>query len=314
MITSEVIKADLEKSGLSSLEVEALGWYELKGSKEEKRKKLFELLGFTEFKRHDLARECEAILVIPYPRTKFCRVRFYPPIYVEEEDKEVKYLQPSKVPTKPYILDHIWELQKKPHKPLLITEGEKKAVCLCKYGWNAIGLPGVWNFTNNIDKNKLAPDLEVFNWRGRNVHIVYDSPDIYDNYNVRMAALKLSLFLFLEEANVYIVLLPKPKPKEKYGVDDFIAEQGWEAFKELYEKAREWTKIAKNHVRDIIKIISKLNLSREQLTLIQAFLPKALGLGKKDFLSLLYAFKPKSEVKNSKGWTQEEHIAKELLT
>jgi len=237
-----------------------------------------------------------------------------PPINVEKENKEVKYLQPSGIVTRPYILDHIWKLREKPHKPLVITEGEKKAVCLCKYGWNAIGLPGVWNFTNTIDKNKLASDLEVFNWRGRNVHIVYDSPDIYDNYQVRMAALKLSLFLFLEGANVYIVLLPKPKPKEKYGVDDFIAEQGHEAFKELCEKAKEWAKVAQNHPRDIIKVISKLNLSKEQFTLIQAFLPKALGLGKKDFFSLLYAFKPKPEVKNSKEWTQEEeHRAKELL-
>ncbi|GEM_PF-5088108 len=79
MITSEVIKADLEKSGLSGPEVEALGWYELKGSEEEKRKRLFELLGSAKFKKHDLARECETFLVIPYPRARFCRVRLYPP-------------------------------------------------------------------------------------------------------------------------------------------------------------------------------------------------------------------------------------------
>lgn len=64
-----------------------------------------------------------------------------------------------------------------PTRPIIITEGEKKALKTCLAGHPTIGLGGVWNFRSSREPlwALLLPDLVKVNWAKRQVYIIYDS-------------------------------------------------------------------------------------------------------------------------------------------
>ena len=222
---------DLEKSGLNWSDVKRYGWHVISTSEAGAFDKLKETIGFTSYNGCSILKACSQVLVIPYPQGNFSRVRLYPPL------DSTKYLQPVGITPSPYILPEIAGIKEKPHKPVIITEGEKKALCLVKNGFNAIGLPGVWCFKNKRQDLPLLKELEEWNWKGRTVHICFDS-DAKDNANVVQAEIELGLNLYARGAKVFVIRLPQPDHQNKLGVDDYIAEYGTEAFKELYEGAR----------------------------------------------------------------------------
>jgi hypothetical protein len=227
----EIVEEDLEKSGLSWQDVEPLGWSIVKNKQE-----LKETIGFSSIDGQDLIQATTAILKIPYPGTDFARVRLYPAI------KGRKYLQPKGVSPRSYILTEIAELRNKAHKPLIITEGEKKTLCLTKNGYNAIGLPGVWQFKNKNENESFSQELEAWDWKERTVYICFDSDAKY-NASVLKAEIELGLNLYFRKAKVFTIRLPQSNHAGKMGVDDYITQNGIEAFQRLYAEVKTFYEI-----------------------------------------------------------------------
>lgn len=121
-------------------------------------------------------------------------------------------------------------------QPILITEGEKKALVGCLNGAATVGLGGVFNYQL---AGELLPDLAAAQWRGRPTYIVFDS-DAASNPNVLLAETRLATELSLKRAaNVFIVRLPPTSSGDKQGLDDFISANGWNAFVDLLEAAQQ---------------------------------------------------------------------------
>ena len=118
-------------------------------------------------------------------------------------------------------------------KPILITEGEKKAAKGCKEGFNVIGLGGVNSYgaKSNLGA-RLLPELDAILWVRREVTIVYDS-DLRSNTHVSDAMNDLAEVLTDVGAIVRTVLLPTLNGDEKVGLDDFLLLAGAAALDDL---------------------------------------------------------------------------------
>lgn len=108
-----------------------------------------------------------------------------------------------------------------PSTPIIITEGEIKALAGCLHGWPTIGLGGIFNFRND---GVFLQELERIAWHGRRVYIVFDS-DIPPSGDVDLAALRLAVELRRRGADVRRAKLPAAD--KKVGLDDFLA-AGWD--------------------------------------------------------------------------------------
>lgn len=119
--------------------------------------------------------------------------------------------------------------------PILLLEGELKAIKATQEGYNAIGTSGVWNWRKreDDDTSRAIDDLNLFNWKGRIVYICFDS-DAATNPNVRAAELALAKELFSRGADPRIVRLPNLPNQAKTGFDDFFVGKGKAAKKEFF--------------------------------------------------------------------------------
>jgi len=124
--------------------------------------------------------------------------------------------------------------------PLIIAEGEKKALKACQEGYKAVGIPGAWGWrTSTNDKTgetKLLDELSAIKWRGRDVYLCLDS-DAVANPQVRRAEEKLAGELLRRDARVLIVRLPANRG-EKVGLDDYLIRHGPREFEKLLQQAR----------------------------------------------------------------------------
>lgn len=125
------------------------------------------------------------------------------------------------------------EIGADPGFPLIITEGEKKALKACLDGFPTIALSGVWCFRRD---GELLPELDRFAWKGRQVSIVFDS-DTADNPQVDHAQRALARELVERGAEVRIACLPQTDDGAKQGLDDFLVRHGRDAFEALLKKA-----------------------------------------------------------------------------
>lgn len=118
--------------------------------------------------------------------------------------------------------------------PLIITEGEFKAICGCTTGISTIGLGGVHSTTNDVEGAKQL--IEPLNSlpAGKIVYICFD----YDGTGtgepkdeVRLAELKLATMLKIRGLDVRIMRLGEKGSMAKVGLDDFILSGGSLALK-----------------------------------------------------------------------------------
>lgn len=166
-----------------------------------------------------------------------------------------KYEQPIGVAVHAYVTSAAYDARNDPSIPLVITEGEKKALAIAQAGIAAIGLTGVsaWSKKRPRDKNnktigprELNDDLAAFAWNGRPVSVVFDS-DPRRNPDVNREAIAFTLCLLGHGAKAIHVVLPfgpsNPNdPKQlpgKMGVDDFIVREGAQAFSDILSFSRE---------------------------------------------------------------------------
>lgn len=183
----------------------------------------------------------------------FCRVRYYGDDGKAQgfvQKRKMRYTQPVDSGVHPYfpVVDGLdWqEVLNDPDVPLMITEGEKKALCACLSGIPCIGIGGVYNFAHD---GELLPILDKVKWSGRQVYICYDS-DAVTNPNVKAAEGRLATELSMKrEADVYMVRLPDAPDGTKMGLDDFVHRYGDDKFFELVESAPQIRKIDKEVLR-----------------------------------------------------------------
>lgn len=154
--------------------------------------------------------------------------------------KDIRYSQPAGSGVRAYFprVDGVdWPtLLADPKQPLVITEGEKKALAATLAGFPAIGLGGVFNWLTAHD---LLPELAAIQWDKRNVYICFDS-DAATNANILAAEARLATELGIKHgAEPLRVRIPPPKDKDagKIGLDDLLVAKGPGALNALIQKA-----------------------------------------------------------------------------
>lgn len=117
---------------------------------------------------------------------------------------------------------NFWEWVRKNDIPIVLTEGEKKALCLLSCGYTAIGLPGVNTGYRRLDDGtaQLRDELQPFNTK-REIVILFDHETKPEPLKFVTIAAKRTAQLFTK-AHARIAHLPGPEK----GIDDFICAGG----------------------------------------------------------------------------------------
>lgn len=162
----------------------------------------------------------------------FYRLRFLPSNNVvpfARAKKARRYWQPKDSGCHLYLPPSVkWsKVAQDSAQALYITEGEKKAIALCKEGRACIGLGGVQSW-----RRDAAKELDSFVLRDREAVIVFDS-DAAANPDVQRAENQLADDLRHAGARVYVKRLPSGKDGAKVGLDDFLLTHGVKAFDAL---------------------------------------------------------------------------------
>jgi hypothetical protein len=172
----------------------------------------------------------------------FCRVRYIIPPVPKAHNvwagppKVQRYSQPGNSGTRAYFAPTMeWpRVLADIQEPIIITEGEKKALAAVALGYPVIALGGVFNFAL-ARTDGLLPELEAVPWRGRDLYIVFDS-DAVTNGQIQMAEARLVEQLGTKRgARVIIIRLPPGPDGEKCGLDDFLEMYGAPAFTQLLQ-------------------------------------------------------------------------------
>jgi putative DNA primase/helicase len=143
------------------------------------------------------------------------------------DGKPIKYETPNgmrvALDAHPAVQPHLRD----PGRPLIVTEGVRKADSAISHGVDAVALLGVWNWRgSNGDGGKSAlPDWEQVALNGRTVHLVFDS-DAHANPQIRQALHRLGRFLETRGAAVHVARLQPARDGGKQGLDDYLAAGG----------------------------------------------------------------------------------------
>jgi len=246
--------ADLRRSGLSDETIERSGIYSC--SAEEGTG----IVGFP------LKTSC---LAFPYQDTDgdgtppYIRIKPDTPHVIS--GKPAKYLTPKGAGNRLYIPPGVEANLRDPSRPLLITEGEKKALKATQEGLDCVGLSGVWSWRGNLGNGKSGPipDLDRVEWHGREVVILFDT-DSPEKPEVRIAEKALALHLKRKGAMVKVIHLPG-KPGVKVGPDDFLVSNPVSALLDLIQEeptAKENPFISQSE--KLIKLAAKWHLFHDQ--------------------------------------------------
>jgi P4 family phage/plasmid primase-like protien len=155
----------------------------------------------------------------------------------DRNEKPIKYESPRGTPNRAYFPPGTVAALTEPSAELLVTEGEKKSLAADQAGFPCVGLVGVFGW-KAAKAERLIPDLELIEWRGRQVRIVFDS-DLADNENVADAESRLAAQLSNRGAIVRVVRLPSGTHGEKMGLDDFLVAHGRVELRKRLDAAQE---------------------------------------------------------------------------
>ena len=177
-------------------------------------------------------------------RNGYARIKPDTPRRDKSSGKLVKYESPADHPNEIYLPPGVAAVLATADAELLITEGEKKALCASQHGFPCIGLVGVYGWKSKRQEG-LLPALEAIAWQGRQTRIVFDS-DIADKPEVQEAESRLAKLLCDRGAVVKVVRLPHGPPDAsdkptKMGLDDFLVAHGPGALRKLLDEADEPT-------------------------------------------------------------------------
>jgi hypothetical protein len=227
---------------------------------------------------------------IPYfgidgERTSFFRVRYLeePPGWGALVEKPQRYAQAPGSLNEVYLPPvHDWAATASdPTVPLVLTEGEVKALAACVRGVPTIGLGGVDVWRSSRRGLALLPPMEDIDWARRRVCVLFDS-DTVKNPNVVRAQRQLAEVLAAKGAQVSLLALPPAMDGSKVGLDDYLLTHSDADFQELLSRAPAW---------DESRRLWELN---EEVTYIRTpgiILERGTGdlINYKDFVSHKYA-------------------------
>ncbi|QLE41688.1 DUF3854 domain-containing protein [Nostoc sp. C052] len=162
---------------------------------------------------------------------------------LNKQGKLQKYLSASDYQLAPLFLDTgiegFWqEIINDKSKPIIITEGAKKAAAGLSIDYITISVPGVSTCRKD---GRLHDLLKLFTGFGRTCYLCFDN-DIVVKKPVQNAMTGLAKELSATGSKVMIINLP---PGDNKGMDDFISHNGKEEFGKLIENAQtieEWRK------------------------------------------------------------------------
>jgi putative DNA primase/helicase len=141
-----------------------------------------------------------------------------------------------------------------PSRPVILVEGEKKALALVAWcerherPYVVIGIGGVWSWRRAIKGDlpdgglgkigsRPIEDLDAITWTGRSVVILFDS-DILTNPDVQHAEGALSRELKSRGAIVTCARIPPGLNGAKVGADDLLAKHGDTAMTTILDAAQ----------------------------------------------------------------------------
>ncbi|MBE9208830.1 DUF3854 domain-containing protein [Nostoc sp. LEGE 06077] len=160
---------------------------------------------------------------------------------IDKKGKVQKYLNASDVNAAPLFLnvgieDYWLSIIEDKSIPVIITEGAKKAGAGLTLGIPTISIPGVGTCKKG---GRLHYWLESFTGFGRNIYLCFDA-DVMTKRPVQNELLSLARELSATGTKVFVINLPSLALK---GMDDFIAKEGGDKFRQLIEDAstiQEW--------------------------------------------------------------------------
>lgn len=173
-------------------------------------------------------------MVIPYPGTGTPYRRIRPSSPSPFEPEAPKYLALAGSGNRLYHTPGTFAHADDPAVPLLIVEGEKKALAAWQLDYKAVGVSGVWNW--RCKKTGVIEDVGRIKWRGRQVTVCFDS-DLRVNANVREALAALVVELEGRGAKVRVALLPMGEDGSKQGFDDCLVKHGPDACQRVVNHA-----------------------------------------------------------------------------
>jgi Domain of unknown function (DUF3854)/Family of unknown function (DUF5906) len=151
-----------------------------------------------------------------------------------------RYHQPDKQPNLLYfppvkINALTWaEILADAKLPIVIVEGEKKALALCLAGIPAVAVTGVWSWVEGAQRSRAddtwekvprdlraIPDIELLNPRDRDILLLYDS-EVATKDGVKQACHALAGELVKRGAKPTQILLPSGPNDENVGADDWL--------------------------------------------------------------------------------------------
>jgi len=175
-------------------------------------------------------------------RPEIYRVRFLaeplPGAFGQVAEKPPRYMQAGDTPPAAYFPRTVnWaEIALDTDRTIIFTEGEFKAACACKFGFPTIGLGGVYSWKSNTLGWALLPELERFEWIGRDVVIAFDS-DAATNPAVSAAIASFVSEMSRRGALMRVAVLPVVDTYDKTGLDDFLFVEGAAAFTDVLDEA-----------------------------------------------------------------------------
>jgi len=220
----------LRSSGLSDETIEAAALYTLRH-----QTAIAQMLGWSRWRNGP-------VLVFPYmaPGQEtpiFYRVRPDQPRTRKAKDgkrKIIKYEQPKGVGIAPYFtprtLAEGW--LEDPRRPLVFTEGEKKALLLDQLGYATIGGAGVWCFHDPAARDEgggfqLHPLIrDHARLASRKTVICFDSDAAHNSDVMRAARVLAGMLLAEGVTGTSFVRIPPTSSGGKQGIDDLFVNTG----------------------------------------------------------------------------------------
>ena len=193
--------------------------------------------------------------------------------------KTQKYRKPVGAPNALFVPPNGIQKIKNSNTPLLITEGEKKALKAVQEGFACVGLPGVWGFKTRNRKTPgpsiPLPQLDAIPMSQRKIFIAFDS-DVKSNPKVQQAELAFAGYVRNRGAVVFLLRLPDGANATKIGLDDFLVKAGASALEALMEQAQRQEETVDQAPKP--RIIHPADVAQEFLALREFDTPDGPGL------------------------------------
>jgi hypothetical protein len=182
-----------------------------------------------------LAGQVRHVLVFPYDGAshgglwrrddEFVRCKLFPPVS-DGQGHTIRYYQRGGTPSRLYVPARARAALADPSVPLLITEGEKKALTANQEGLACVAVGGLWNWQAG---GRAVADLDRIDWYEREAVIVPDS-DIWTRPDLLQPVFALGKELEGRGAKVAVIKLPAGQAGAKAGLDDYLSANKLEGF------------------------------------------------------------------------------------